>query len=179
MWVIQEDFECSYFQVCKLDNKEKVSAITFCTESKKYLQKFGGKHLNLLFDSSLFGREGHYWEFYKPDVFSLTINRDTEISVSVYGHKDGPFVESKFKLRMFWLQACVLLSDSATPGKEAPQLQGLNPSSTGGCWTPSQNLQPLTLKNIFRRVSTTSLYCKNLQHLREALRFYACKMTEE
>lgn len=80
--------------------------------------------------------------------FSLTINRDSESSVSVHGHKDGHFAESEFKPRKFWLQACVL-SDLATPEAESPRLQELNTSSTGGCWTPSQNLQPLTL-NVFR-----------------------------
>lgn len=36
--------------------------------------------------------------FTSPNIFFLTINRDPETSVSVYGHKDDPFAKSKFKL---------------------------------------------------------------------------------
>lgn len=100
--------------------------------------------------------------------FFLTIKRDPENSVSVHGHKDGSFAESKIQTQDVLILS---LCSSQWPGHlraESPRLQELNMSFTGGCWTLSQKLQPLTSKSVFRRVSTTSLCGRNLQHSSES-----------
>lgn len=59
--------------------------------------------------------------------FSLTINRDPEISVSVKVTRMVPLQNQNSN------QSCVLLSDPATPGTEVPRLQEFTPSPTGRC----------------------------------------------
>lgn len=109
----------------------------------------------------MFGREGRHWVFYMPRVFFHDNKRDLESSVTGRGHKGGLFAESTFKPRMFWLQAWVPLSGLATWGQnlQIPQVDA-------GILVRNCNLW---LKNVFRKLSTTSLYRKNPS---EALKLY-------
>lgn len=111
--------------------------------------------------------------------FFLTIKRDPENSVSVHGHKDGSFAESKFKRRMFWCWACILFSDLAT-SEQNPQdsRNSIRVSQVGAghlvrncnLWLPRAFSEgfppPVCVAGIF------SIPVK-------ALRFYICKLREE
>lgn len=104
--------------------------------------------------------------------FSLTLNRDPESSMSVYGQKDGLFA---VKIPMFWLPACVLLRVTWLPWGRIPKTPGIQYKFHKWVLVRICNVW---LSRIFSD-STTDLYCKNLQPHGEALRFYVCKLSEE